>query len=80
MIVSVLAKLDFYWVDVNVVMGVAAILDTRYKMKLLEFYYPNIYGKNFDLEIEVIKFFWDNYTLPTCGLPLIRCAYSWFQF
>ena len=55
MIASMLAKLDFYWVDVNVVMGVAAILDTRYKMKLLEFYYPNIYGNNSDLEIEKIK-------------------------
>ncbi|XP_030963976.1 zinc finger BED domain-containing protein RICESLEEPER 2-like [Quercus lobata] len=27
----------------------------RYKMKLLEFYYPNIYGDNSDLEIEKIK-------------------------
>ena len=33
-------------------MAVAAILDLGYKMKLLEFYYPNIYGNNFDLEIE----------------------------
>ena len=30
----------------------AAILDPRYKMKLLDFYYPNIYGDNSDLEIE----------------------------
>ena len=36
-------------------MAVATILDLRYKMKLLEFYYPNIYGNNFDLEIEKIK-------------------------
>ncbi|KAK9981952.1 hypothetical protein SO802_035185 [Lithocarpus litseifolius] len=32
-----------------------AILDPRYKMKLLEFYYPNIYGNNSNLEIEKIK-------------------------
>ena len=38
-------------------MVVAAILDRRYKMKLLEFYYPNIYGDNSDLEIEKIKNF-----------------------
>ena len=25
-------------------------------------------------------FFLDNYTLPTCGLPLILCAYPWFKF
>ena len=38
-------------------MTVAAILNSRYKMKLLEFYYPNIYGVNFDLKIEKIKNF-----------------------
>ena len=49
---SMLAKFNSYWANVSVVMAVAAILDPRYKMKLLEFYYPNIYGDNFDLEIE----------------------------
>ena len=38
-------------------MAVAAILDPRYKMKFLGFYYPNIYGDNSDLEIEKIKKF-----------------------
>ena len=50
-----LSKFNSYWVNVNVVMVVAAILDPRYKMKLLEFYYPNIYNNNSDLEIEKIK-------------------------
>ena len=36
-------------------MAIAAILDPRYKMKLLEFYYPNIYSNNSNLEIEKIK-------------------------
>ena len=49
---SMLAKFNSYWAGVNVVMTVVAILDPRYKMKLLEFYYPNIYGDNSDLEIE----------------------------
>ncbi|KAL4596310.1 hypothetical protein ACB092_12G155100 [Castanea dentata] len=31
------------------------MINPRYKMKLLEFYYPNIYGDNSDLEIEKIK-------------------------
>ena len=52
---SMLAKFNSYWANVSVVMAVAAILDPRYKMKLLEFYYPNIYSDNFDLEIEKIK-------------------------
>ena len=54
---SMLAKFNFYWASINVVMVVAAILDPRYKMKLLKFYYHNIYGKNSNLEIEKIKNF-----------------------
>ena len=50
-----LAKFNSYWVNVSVVMTVAIFLDPRYKMNLLEFYYPNIYGDNYDLEIEKIK-------------------------
>ena len=52
---SMLAKFNSYWANVSVVMAIAAILDPRYKMKLLEFYYPNIYGDNSNLEIEKIK-------------------------
>ena len=48
---SILPKFDFYWIDFNVIMGVTTILDPTYKMKLLEFYYLNIYGKNSNLEI-----------------------------
>ena len=50
-----LAKFNSYWANVSVVMAIAAILDPRYKMKLLEFYHPNIYGDNSDLEIEKIR-------------------------
>ena len=52
---NILAKFNYYWANVSVVMAIAAILDPRYKMELLEFYYPNIYGDNSDLEIEKIK-------------------------
>ena len=48
---SMFAKFNSYWANVNLVMVVVAILDLRYKMKLLEFYYLNIYGNNSDLEI-----------------------------
>ena len=50
-----LAKFNSYWADINIVMVVTAILDPRYKMKLLKFYYLNIYGGYSDLEIEKIK-------------------------
>ena len=52
---SMLTKFNSYWANVSVVMAITAILDPRYKMKLLEFYYPKIYGGNSDLEIEKIK-------------------------
>ena len=52
---SMLAKFNSYWANVSVVIAVTAILNPKYKMKLLEFYYPNIYSDNFDLEIEKIK-------------------------
>ena len=52
---SMFAKFNSYWADINIVMVVTAILDPRYKMKLLKFYYLNIYGGNSDLEIKKIK-------------------------
>ena len=52
---NILAKFNSYWANVNVVITIVAILDSRYKMKLLEFDYPNIYGNNSDLEIEKIE-------------------------
>ena len=52
-----LTKFNSYWANVSVVIVVTAILNPKYKMKLLKFYYPNIYGNNSDLEIEKIKNF-----------------------
>ena len=54
---SMLVKFNSYWANVNVVIAVTAILNPKYKMKLLEFYYPNIYGNNSDLEIEKLRIF-----------------------
>ena len=52
---NMLTKFNSHWANVSVVMVVVAILDPRYKMKLLTFYYPNIYGDNSESEIEKIK-------------------------
>uniref|UniRef100_A0A2N9H0X0 Cyclic nucleotide-binding domain-containing protein n=1 Tax=Fagus sylvatica TaxID=28930 RepID=A0A2N9H0X0_FAGSY len=52
---SMILKFDNYWSDINGIMGIAAILDPRYKMKLLEFYYPSIYGLNASAEIVNVK-------------------------
>ncbi|KAK8497807.1 hypothetical protein V6N12_065901 [Hibiscus sabdariffa] len=37
-------KFEEYWDKCNVGLAVAAMLDPRFKMKLLEYYYPQLYG------------------------------------
>ena len=39
-------------------MGVAAILDPRYKMSLLEFFFPRVYGTDSSAQIDCIKKLW----------------------
>lgn len=39
------AKFDKYWGDSNVLISLGVILDPRYKMELIEFVFPIIYGK-----------------------------------
>jgi hypothetical protein len=36
-------KFDKYWGDTNMLMALAAMLDSRYKMKLINFCFPIIY-------------------------------------
>jgi hypothetical protein len=38
------AKFDRYWSKCSLALAVAAILDPRFKMKLVEYYYSQIYG------------------------------------
>ncbi|KAM3337888.1 hypothetical protein P3S68_032213 [Capsicum galapagoense] len=40
---AMLLKFKKYWKKMHILMGVAAIFDPRYKMKLVEFYLPRIY-------------------------------------
>ncbi|KAL7184809.1 hypothetical protein ACSBR2_026865 [Camellia fascicularis] len=50
-----LEKLDYYWKVINGIIGVAAVLDPRYKIKLLKWFYPKIYGVQAFEEIEKIR-------------------------
>ncbi|TXG73486.1 hypothetical protein EZV62_002065 [Acer yangbiense] len=44
-----------YWDVIHGIMVVAAILDPRYKMKLIEYYFPIIYGDGAYTKIEKIQ-------------------------
>ncbi|XXG81233.1 hypothetical protein AAC387_Pa09g1921 [Persea americana] len=48
-------KFNSYWNVIRGIMGVATVLNPRYKMMLLEFYFPTIYGDRADDEIRKIK-------------------------
>ncbi|KAH0639010.1 hypothetical protein KY285_035596 [Solanum tuberosum] len=52
---AMLLKFQKYWDDVHVMMGIAAIFDPRYKMKLVEFFLPQIYGKDASTKIQEIR-------------------------
>uniref|UniRef100_A0A2N9H493 HAT C-terminal dimerisation domain-containing protein n=1 Tax=Fagus sylvatica TaxID=28930 RepID=A0A2N9H493_FAGSY len=50
-----LEKFDSYWNVIHGVMAVATILDLRYKIELLEYYFPIIYGDQADDEIQRVR-------------------------
>ena len=52
---NMLEKFDSYWNVVGRIMGVAAVLDPRFKMKLLEWSFPTIYSNTAYEEIEKIR-------------------------
>ncbi|RVW91526.1 putative AC transposase [Vitis vinifera] len=55
MAASMLQKFDKYWSGCHIVMAIAAIFDPRYKIKILEFYFPLMYGSEASNEVEKIR-------------------------
>nr|GMC71496.1 zinc finger BED domain-containing protein RICESLEEPER 2-like [Ipomoea batatas] len=54
MIEKMKTKFDKYWGDCNLLMSIGAILDPRYKMRLVDFAFNQIYNAN-DARINVMK-------------------------
>ena len=52
---SMVAKFEAYWNVIHKLMGVAAILDPRYKMTLLHFYFLLVYPNDYSEQISNIK-------------------------
>jgi len=43
MAAKMVAKFDKYWSGIHGIVGVAAVLDPRYKMTVLEFYFDKLF-------------------------------------
>lgn len=43
---KMLQKFDKYWSVTHDIMGIASVLDPRYKMELLEYYYEKLYEQD----------------------------------
>ena len=52
---TMLEKFDKYWSGCHIVMAVATVLDPRYKIKILKFYFPIMYGSKALSEIGKIR-------------------------
>lgn len=48
-------KYDKYWENIHGILGVATVLDPRYKMSLIEFYFSRIFVIDSNLKIEAIR-------------------------
>ncbi|KAG6478920.1 hypothetical protein ZIOFF_062368 [Zingiber officinale] len=48
-------KFEKYWDIMNCLLEIGSILDPRYKMKTVQFYYPLVYGDMSSYEIEKLK-------------------------
>ncbi|KAL4653543.1 hypothetical protein ACB092_01G311300 [Castanea dentata] len=55
MATKMLAKFDKYWSDVHDIMSLAIVLDPRYKLMLLTFYFNKMYGSKANEEIDKVK-------------------------
>ncbi|KAG5531998.1 hypothetical protein RHGRI_026573 [Rhododendron griersonianum] len=54
MALKMIEKYDKYWENSHGFLGAAAVLDPRFKMSLIEYYYSSIYGERGDEMIESI--------------------------
>ena len=52
---NMICKFDKYWGKINAVMAVGTVLDPRYKMMLLNYFFPLMYGDEAPYEIQRVQ-------------------------
>lgn len=55
MALKMVEKFDKYWLNVNGILALAAILDPRDKMESVEWYFEKIYGEDSFMEVDKVK-------------------------
>lgn len=60
MTTKMVRKFDKYWMVIHGLLAIATIWDPRFKLKLIEYYFPKLYGNDSAKEIDrVRKMFYD---------------------
>ena len=49
-----LKKFESYWSVIHDILAIASVLDQRYKMDMLEYYFYKLYGIAFDIKLSRI--------------------------
>ena len=52
---NMIGKFEKYWFEIHGVLVKEPVLDPRYEMKLIEYFFPRIYGRESPLEVERIR-------------------------
>ncbi|XP_010551474.1 PREDICTED: zinc finger BED domain-containing protein RICESLEEPER 1-like [Tarenaya hassleriana] len=82
MAVNMRKKFDEFWEKSNLALAIASILDPRFKMKLIEYYYPLLYGASaselIDDISECIKALYNEHTVGSL-LVSSEQAFDWQQ-
>nr|XP_048321651.1 zinc finger BED domain-containing protein DAYSLEEPER-like [Ziziphus jujuba var. spinosa] len=55
MAAGMISKFEKYWSETHGIMAIATLLDPRYKMKVIEYYFPLIYGDEGVHKIAIIR-------------------------
>uniref|UniRef100_A0A803PQR9 hAT-like transposase RNase-H fold domain-containing protein n=1 Tax=Cannabis sativa TaxID=3483 RepID=A0A803PQR9_CANSA len=52
---NMMDKFEQYWTSIHGILAIATVLDTRFKMTLIEYYFPKIYVGEYQNEVERIR-------------------------